>query len=55
MSSILRRFRRRRCCECREQEAPFRPLFQWCDHNDSGWVCMFCANVWGYLEYIKLT
>lgn len=46
--------KRRRCCECREPERPLLPLYQWCDHNDTGWVCGRCAAVWGYLEYLKL-
>jgi hypothetical protein len=43
----------RRCCECDKPESPFWPLFRWCDHNDSGWVHQQCAQLHGYLEYIK--
>lgn len=55
MSSILRRFRRRCCCECGQGESPFWPLFHWCDHNDTGWVHAQCAKVHGYFEYLKLS
>lgn len=51
MISILGRFRKPRCCECGEKQAVFRPLFEW---STGKWVCLFCANVHGYLEYIKL-
>jgi hypothetical protein len=41
----------KRCCECRRGDSRHDKLLQWSDHNDSGWVCGQCAQVWGYYEY----
>lgn len=53
MWNFIRR-RSKRCCECGGPERPLIKLYQWCDHNDAGWVCMACAEKHGYLEYMKV-